>query len=167
MHVARPRDVSRAPNGAGEHLPVLLLIEDDDCDAAAFLRAFSRAGLKNPVRRVFDGRAALDHLRGRALHDARQVIILLDLNLPRMNGHEFLTELRKDVDLRHAAVFVMTTSRDRNDVSRAYDRNVAGYIVKDAGAPDLTEFVRFLGDYAGMVLLPNVLVGTEASDGTS
>ncbi|EIE52455.1 hypothetical protein AL036_17180 [Salipiger aestuarii] len=146
---------------------MLLLIEDDDCDAAAFLRAFSKAGLKNPVRRVFDGRAALDHLRSRALNDARKVIILLDLNLPRMNGHEFLTELRKDSALRHAAVFVMTTSRDHDDVARAYDRNVAGYIVKDTGTPDLTEFVRFLGDYAGMVLLPNVVVGTEASDGTS
>ncbi|MBU2961126.1 response regulator [Citreicella sp. C3M06] len=163
MLAGEPRLALRQGNA---QVPVLLLIEDDDCDAAAFLRAFRKAGLSNPIRRIFDGRAALDHLRERDEREARKVIILLDLNLPRMNGHEFLTELRKDPALRQAAVFVMTTSHDRGDVARAYDHNVAGYILKDGSAPDLTEFVRFIGEYAELVLLPDVLVGMEANGGS-
>ena len=123
----------------------VLLVEDNVIEQEAVRRAFKREHIGNPIITAVDGIEALALLRGgkggvEAL--PRPYLILLDLNMPRMNGLEFLTELRADPDLRDSIVFVLTTSRSDEDRVASYNLNVAGYIVKsDVGAG----FVRLLG----------------------
>ena len=123
----------------------VLLVEDNVIEQEAVRRAFKREHIGNPIITAVDGIEALALLRGgkggvEAL--PRPYLILLDLNMPRMNGLEFLTELRTDPELRDSIVFVLTTSRSDEDRVASYNLNVAGYIVKsDVGAG----FVRLLG----------------------
>jgi len=122
----------------------VLLVEDNLIEQEAVRRAFVREHIANPIIPAVDGIEALSKLRGGPGLERipRPYLILLDLNMPRMNGLEFLTELRADPDLRDSIVFVLTTSRSDEDRVASYNLNVAGYIVKsDVGAG----FVRLLG----------------------
>jgi CheY-like chemotaxis protein len=122
----------------------VLLVEDNLIEQEAVRRAFAREHIGNPIITAVDGIEALARLRGAPGVERipRPFLILLDLNMPRMNGLEFLTELRADPDLRDSIVFVLTTSRSDEDRVASYNLNVAGYIVKsDVGAG----FVRLLG----------------------
>jgi CheY-like chemotaxis protein len=135
----------------------LLAVDDDGVDVLMIRRAVSRAGLQNPIAAVCDGVEALDWLRSRTARSERlaDVVVLLDLNMPRMNGHEFLAELRRDPALNRLVVFVLTTSRDPKDVQRAYQMNVAGYFLKDMSDSDYSGLVGFLQPYLETVLLPS------------
>jgi CheY-like chemotaxis protein len=110
----------------------ILLVEDDDVEVMNVQRALQRMGLKAPLYTAQDGVEALELLRGsrRCELTIFPRIILLDLNLPRMNGIELLRELRTDPELRHLVVVVLTTSDDDRDVADAFALNVAGYVVK-------------------------------------
>jgi CheY-like chemotaxis protein len=110
----------------------LLHIEDDDLCIMGLVRAFKVAKVANPVSFAHDGIDALEMLRGTNGRGRlpRPYVILLDLNMPRMGGVEFLKELRKDEDLKKSIVFVMTTSGAEEDKVKAYDLGVAGYILK-------------------------------------
>ena len=105
-----------------------------------------------------DGLEALDILRGRSPEKriSYPYIILLDLNMPRMNGFEFLPELRDDQALLSAVVFVLTTSDAPSDRERAYRENIAGYMVKAAVGPQFSRLANFLDEYRASVLLPEV-----------
>ena len=95
-------------------------------------RAFKSRKIANPISFAHDGIDALDMLRGTNGRERlpRPYLILLDLNMPRMDGVEFLIELRKDQDLKKSIVFVMTTSGADEDKVKAYNLGVAGYILK-------------------------------------
>jgi CheY-like chemotaxis protein len=110
----------------------LLHVEDDDLCIMGLVRAFKVAKVGNPVSFAHDGIDALEMLRGTNGRGRlpRPYLILLDLNMPRMGGVEFLEELRKDEDLKKSIVFVMTTSGAEEDKVKAYDLGVAGYILK-------------------------------------
>ncbi|GGB14467.1 response regulator [Allosediminivita pacifica] len=139
--------------------PELLLIEDDDGDARALRRALGKADIGAPLVRVKDGVQALDFLRSTEARD-RRFLLLLDVNMPRMNGHEFLAELRSDPRIRRTVVFVLTTSGNQFDVNCAYDRNVAGYIRKDAVGRGFHKLIEALERYSEIVVLPKVVGGT-------
>lgn len=125
-----------------------LLIEDDDVDAEAVVRGFRSCGVGADIVRVTDGVEALAVLR-RGL--PQPFVILLDLNTPRMNGFEFLDELRRDPALRDAEVFVLTTSGAAHDRTAARERNVAGYFVKSEAGRDFRDLVsRLVPDPAGV-----------------
>jgi CheY-like chemotaxis protein len=134
----------------------ILLVEDDDADAKALERAFHKAGSTNQMARAIDGIEALDMLRGTngKTKLSSSVILLADLNMPRMNGIEMVKALRQDQDLRHSVVFILTTSKCDEDKQAAYDLNVTGYITKGKAAQDLQNLVRLLEYYAGLVELP-------------
>jgi CheY-like chemotaxis protein len=136
----------------------ILLVEDDDVAAEAVTRSLSKNGVAWPVVVAEDGLAALDILRGR--DPVRRIsypyIVLLDLNMPRMNGFEFLRELRDDKALSSAVVFVLTTSDAPSDRDRAYRENIAGYMVKAAVGPQFSRLAKFLEEYRTAVLLPEV-----------
>lgn len=134
----------------------VLLIEDDEIDAEAIQRAFQRARIANPIVNVTDGIDALDKLRGTNGVEplARPFIILLDLNMPRMNGIEFLEEIRSDELLRHSIVFVLTTSDDDRDKVAAYDKHVAGYMVKSKAGEDFMQLIGLLDHYWRVVEMP-------------
>lgn len=130
----------------------LLLVEDNEVDVEAVRRGLASHRIANPVVVASDGVEALEMLRGGEVE--RPFFVLLDLNLPRMDGHEFLQRLRADDALHDAVVMVLTTSRDEYDVQAAYEQHVAGYIVKrDVGA-GFVRLVELLDHYWKVVELP-------------
>ena len=134
----------------------VLLVDDDDVDVQAVRRAFRRAKIANPVEVARDGLDALAMLRGENGYKplSKPYIIILDLNMPRMDGLEFLTEIRKDPEHHDAVVFVLTTSKADEDRAASYDKNVAGYIVKSDVGEGFLNVINLLDCYWRIVLLP-------------
>jgi CheY-like chemotaxis protein len=133
-----------------EKLVTVLLVEDDMVDVMNVQRAFKKNNIQNPLAHAKNGLEALNMLRGEEGYEKlnpRPQIILLDLNMPKMNGMEFLKEVRKDPELRSLSVFVMTTSNDDRDRFEAYDLNVAGYIVKPVSFEKFVSAVSILNSY--------------------
>lgn len=133
-----------------------LLIDDDDVDRTAVVRAFKKLRIANDMVMARDGLEALDILRGNNDNPAlpRPYMILLDLNMPRMNGLEFLQELRDDPKLHDSIVFVLTTSKDYEDRCAAYRHNVAGYIVKAQAEEQFVEALKVIDHYWRVVEFP-------------
>jgi CheY-like chemotaxis protein len=134
----------------------LLHVEDDDLSIMGLVRAFKKAKIANPVSFAHDGIDALDMLRGTNGRERfpRPFLILLDLNMPRMDGIEFLKELRRDEELRKSIVFVMTTSDADEDKVKAYNLGVAGYILKSNPANAFLEATALLDTYWRVVEFP-------------
>ncbi len=131
----------------------LLLIEDDDIDAMAIRRALGKASIGNNLVRACDGLEALEMLRNNAVPSP--FIILLDLQMPRLGGLEFLEEIRKDPKLDKSVVFVLTTSKSDEDITASYKKNIAGYFVKDQVGEEFLDIVKMLKGYWKIVLFPN------------
>lgn len=134
----------------------ILLIEDDDVDAEAVERAFKKSRIANPVYRARDGVEALHMLRGTDGADKipRPYLILLDMKMPRMNGLAFLDEIRVSKDLHNSVVFVLTTSDADQDIAAAYDKCVAGYVVKSKVGESFGDLIGMLDYYWRVVQLP-------------
>lgn len=134
----------------------ILLVEDDEVDVMGVRRAFQKMRIANPIRVAHNGIEGLAILRGEGGREPmpRPFLVLLDLNMPRMNGIEFLTELRADPDLKSSIVFVLTTSKDQEDLVAAYDLNVAGYIVKSTISRDFLNLVDMLDHYWKVIEFP-------------
>lgn len=131
----------------------ILLVEDDHVDVMNVQRAFQKSGISNPLWIAGNGVEALDKLRGGEVPLSR-LLILLDLNMPRMNGIEFLRSLRGDPDLRHLPVVVLSTSDDERDRVDAYHLNVAGYIVKPVTFVNFCDAMSTLNKYWSLVEMP-------------
>jgi two-component system response regulator len=133
--------------------PVTILMADDDPDDRQLTReAFEENHLANDLRFVEDGEELLDYLhhRGKYADPAsapRPGIVLLDLNMPRMDGRTALREMKKDPRFRGIRVVIMTTSKAEEDVVRSYDLSAASYITKPVTFERLVEVVRALGKY--------------------
>ncbi|AKJ29141.1 response regulator [Caldimonas brevitalea] len=110
----------------------ILLVDDDTIDVMNVQRAFAKAQLPHPLHLASNGVEALAMLRGGQVPPGRR-LVLLDLNMPCMNGIEFLHELRADPSLRSLPVVVLTTSDDDRDKVSANHLNVAGYLLKPVG----------------------------------
>ena len=134
----------------------LMLVEDDDGDAESIERAFRKAKIVNPIVRAVDGVEALEILKGvnGKAKPSSPHILLVDINLPRMNGIELIQELRADPELRQTIAFVLTTSKRDEDKAAAYDLNVAGYITKATAGEDFSRLVSLINIYWCMVELP-------------
>lgn len=134
----------------------ILLVDDDDGDARAVARAFSKAKIGNQMVRAVDGIDALDVLNGTngKTKPDHPIIMLADLNMPRMNGIQLVQELRSDPHLRHSIVFILTTSTRDEDKAAAYDLNVTGYIAKATAGADLLNLVTLIDSYGSIVELP-------------
>lgn len=130
----------------------LFLVEDDDIDAMGVERALKRRRIVNPLLRARDGVEALEMLRGGRV--PRPHLILLDLNMPRMGGLEFIKTLREDRSLCDSVVFVLTTSKSDEDLSAAYRSHVAGYIVKSEIGDSFSSLIHMLDAYWQIVELP-------------
>lgn len=130
----------------------ILLVDDDSIDVMNVKRAFARNNLTNPIHEAKNGLEALDVLRRGALPPRR--LVLLDLNMPRMNGLEFLRALRADPELRSTSVVVLTTSNEERDKLAAYDLNVAGYLLKPVTFPSFVDLMARLNEYWTRVEMP-------------
>ena len=127
----------------------ILLVEDNDLDIEFFKRGLKRAGISYPLIIARDGEEALQVLNGN-LHESalsHPFVVLLDINMPRMNGHEFLEAVRASEELKSLRVFVFTTSQNKKDVNLAYQQNVSGYIVKPNSSVELVEVLRGLHEF--------------------
>jgi CheY-like chemotaxis protein len=131
----------------------ILLVEDDQVDVMNVKRAFEKNRIANPLFVAGDGVEAMAMLRGGHVPRERR-IVLLDLNMPRMNGIEFLRELRATADLRSTPVVVLTTSNDERDKVEAYNLNVAGYLLKPVTFVNFVEVMATLNKYWTLVELP-------------
>lgn len=134
----------------------VVVVDDDVVDAKALRRSFGRSELDFPLFFEEDGIEALKLLRGAEGKErpSRPFLVLLDINMPRMNGIEFLKELRADPALRDTVVFVLTTSRAEDDKIAAYAHNVAGYIVKSDVGDHFDKLITLLRCYNDLVRLP-------------
>jgi CheY-like chemotaxis protein len=133
--------------------PITILLADDDPDDRRLTQdAFDESRLANDLRFVEDGQELLDYLRrdGR-FRDAgaapRPGLILLDLNMPRMDGREALQAIKADPRFRSIPIVVLTTSKSEEDVLRSYDLGVNSFISKPVSFEGLVEVVRVLGRY--------------------
>ncbi len=135
----------------------ILLVEDDEVDRMAIRRAFRDLKIANPIIEAVDGIEALQRLRGEGDFDPvpAPCLMLLDLNMPRMGGIELLEVLRSDPALRRMVVFVMTTSSAEEDRLHAYDKNVAGYVVKHRIGQDFLDSIAMLQAYWRVVEFPD------------
>lgn len=131
----------------------ILLVEDDELDAMNVQRALRDSDAINPLTIASDGIAALELLRGGTL-SLERLLVVLDLNMPRMNGLELLRELRRDEALRTLPVVVLTTSDEDSDKLRAFDLNVAGYVLKPVTFQAFAECIRTLERYWSLVEFP-------------
>jgi len=138
---------------ATEKMLNILLVEDDELDVMNVHRAFKKNNICNPLWVAGNGLEGLEVLRGGEMPKERR-LVLLDLNMPRMNGIEFLRELRADAELRYVPVVVLTTSDDERDRVEAYNLNVAGYILKPVTLSSFVEAMATLNKYWTLVELP-------------
>jgi CheY-like chemotaxis protein len=129
-----------------------LVVDDDDVDVMALERSVLKRDLPNPLYRARDGQEALDMLRAGVVHG--KYIILLDLNMPRMGGLEFLRIIRADPALTSSVVFVLTTSKSDIDVAAAYREHIAGYIIKQRSDGSFLDIFELLEHYLRIVEVP-------------
>ncbi|MBW4569479.1 MAG: response regulator [Tolypothrix carrinoi HA7290-LM1] len=141
-----------------ENVINILLVEDDEVDVMNVQRAFKKINITNPVYVATNGIEALSMLRSSNGEPpqvpAARRLILLDLNMPKMGGIEFLVELRSDPQLKPTPVVVMTTSNQDQDRVEAYNLNVAGYILKPVTFGNFVELMATLNNYWTLCEMP-------------
>lgn len=130
----------------------LLLVEDDDIDAISIVRGFAKQRIGNEIVRACDGIEALEKLESQQVK--RPLVVLLDLQMPRMNGLEFLQTVRQDEKWKDIVVFVLTTSKDEQDIFESYKLNVAGYFVKDDAGQNFIDIIDLIDGYWKVAHLP-------------
>jgi CheY-like chemotaxis protein len=131
----------------------ILLVEDDEVDIMTVKRAFTKANITNPLYVAHNGLEALEVLRREDLPPKRR-LILLDVNMPKMNGIEFLRELRKDPALQQISVVVLTTSNEERDRIEAFKLNVAGYLLKPVTFQQFAEVMSTINKYWALMEMP-------------
>jgi CheY-like chemotaxis protein len=147
---------SRAPQGASsmtDRRINILLVDDDELDIMSVRRAFEKEKIDYPLFLAGDGLKALEVLRGGTIPRERR-LVLLDINMPRMNGIEFLRELRADPELHATSVVVLTTSNEERDKIEAYDLNVAGYLLKPVRFVAFVDIMATLNRYWTLMEFP-------------
>ena len=150
---------NRAGRFCNERRP-LLLVEDDEVDVLSVQRALARLPARFQVEAARNGEEALAWLRNRG--NVPPFMILLDINMPRMNGHEFLAELRKDPTLRTLPVVVLTTSPHEADRDRLYAAGITAYFVKPTTTEDFSELFRTLAEFWGFNSPPPYPAGASS-----
>ena len=134
-------------------VPITILMADDDEEDCMLVKdAWQESRLANDLRFVADGEELMDYLHHRGTFSSqtdspRPGLILLDLNMPRKDGREALKEIKADVSLRQLPIVVLTTSKAEEDIVRAYDLGVSGFIIKPVTFESLVDAVTTLDKY--------------------
>lgn len=135
------------------HALNILLVDDDEVDVMTVRRAFTKANIANQLYVATNGIEALEMLRSEGIPTSRR-LVLLDLNMPRMNGIEFLREVRADPSLQSLTVVVLTTSNEDRDRVDAYQLNVAGYLLKPVTFAAFADVMATLNKYWTLMEMP-------------
>lgn len=131
----------------------ILLVDDDEVDVMTVKRAFQKANITNRLFVASNGVEALEMLRSGAVPATRR-LVLLDLNMPKMNGLEFLREVRSDPALQSLTVVVLTTSNEDRDRVDAFQLNVAGYLLKPVTFHTFADVMATLNKYWTLMEMP-------------
>ena len=131
---------------------VILLVEDNPDDEKLTVRALEKSRIANAIAIARDGAEALDYLFGTGTYEGRDVkqlpaLVLLDLKLPKLDGHEVLRRIRADDRTKRLPVVILTSSREEQDLTNGYNGGVNSYIRKPVDFTEFTEVVRQLGLY--------------------
>lgn len=132
---------------------VFLLVEDDDVDILSTKRAFKELNIPNPIEVAKNGEEAMARLKDNTA--PKPALILLDLNMPKMNGIEFLKQIKSDDKLKVFPVVILTTSSSHVDIGKSFENYAAGYIVKPMDFTNFKEVIRKLYEYWAACELPN------------
>ena len=134
----------------------ILLVEDDSIDVKAFQRAMKKLKISNPINIARDGVEGWEYLQSCIEGGPEEIpsLVILDINMPRMNGLELLTKVRQNQNLRHLIVFVLTTSNDEKDKFEAFNMNVAGYMLKSDMGNSFIRAVELIDSYWRVVEFP-------------
>ena len=134
----------------------ILLVEDDDGDAKAVVRTFEKARIANPIVRALDGIEAMAILKGTDNRPKLEspYLLLVDLNMPRMDGILLVTAIREDPELHDTIIFMLTTSNRAEDKQAAYSLNVTGYILKEKAGEDFLKLFSLVDTYWRIVEMP-------------
>lgn len=136
----------------------ILLVEDDDGHAKLVEINLKRAGVINPIIRARDGVEALDYLMSRGNYAGQPsphiLLILLDINMPRMDGLETLRQMKSDQELKNLPVIMLTTTDDPREVERCYELGCNIYITKPVEYDQFSEAIRRLGLFLQVIALP-------------
>ncbi len=130
----------------------ILLVEDDRVDVMTVKRALKELKITNPLYVKSNGEEALNYLRNK--DNQQPAIILLDLNMPRMNGIEFLEVVKQDNHLKKIPVIVLTTSKEEQDRVKSFNLSVAGYMLKPVDYTQFVEVIRTIHLYWMLSELP-------------
>jgi len=140
----------------------VLLVEDDSIDAMTVKRAFKDLKVTNQLAVTTNGEEALDYLSDPAKN--RPCVILLDLNMPKMNGTEFLKIAKADETLKKIPVVVLTTSSEERDIVESFKLSVAGYIIKPVDYKKFVEAIRTIDLYWTLSELPEAKMGVRDAE---
>ena len=127
--------------------PTLLLVEDNADDVILAQRAFRKAGVRVKVDVAYDGVEAIEYLLGEGPLRKLPHFVLLDLKLPRLDGHEVLRRVRSNPRTRRLPVIMLTSSIERQDVARGYDEGANGYVHKPVSFDAFAEAARHVAAY--------------------
>jgi CheY-like chemotaxis protein len=131
----------------------ILLVDDDEVDVMTVKRAFSKANITNRLFVASNGVEALELLRSGSIPQQRR-LVLLDLNMPKMNGLEFLRAVRADPELASLTIVVLTTSNEDRDRVDAFQLNVAGYLLKPVTFHTFADVMATLNKYWTLMEMP-------------
>lgn len=133
-------------------LAPIILIDDNQSDIDLTKRAFKQANVPNPIATITDGEEALDFLLAKGKHANRNkfklpAFVLLDLNMPGLNGHEVLKKIRNEEDLNGLVVVMLTSSREEKDISLSYKVGVNSYISKPVDFVEFVDLIKHTSNY--------------------
>jgi DNA-binding response OmpR family regulator len=134
----------------------ILMIEDDHGHAKLIEKNIRRANISNDIVHLDTGQAALDYLFSEEVQLNGPMLILLDLNLPDMQGTDILTEVKKDERLKRAPVVVLTTTDDKTEIQRCYDLGCNVYITKPVDYESFAAAIRQLGLFLSVMQAPEI-----------
>ncbi|MCK4752516.1 MAG: response regulator [Planctomycetes bacterium] len=136
------------------NLKPILLVEDDSVDTMTVKRALKELGVANDLACATNGEEALEYLTNGS--NEKPGVILLDLNMPKMNGFEFLKAIKDNEELRRIPIIVLTTSKEERDVIESFELSVAGYMVKPVDYKKFLETIKAIDMYWTLSKLPAV-----------
>ncbi len=130
----------------------ILLVEDDSVDVMTVKRALKELDVTNPLVSTGDGEEALEYLYHPAA--TKPCVILLDLNMPRMSGMEFMKIAKSDESLKTIPIIVFTTSNTEQDITKSFELGAAGYMVKSVDYSKFIETIKTIDSYWSLSKLP-------------
>ncbi len=136
----------------GDNRPILL-VEDDQVDRMTVKRAVRKLKIGNKLQTADNGEVALEHLENN--RDNLPCIILLDINMPRMNGIEFLKIIKQDDDFKSIPVIILTTSEEEKDRYESFNLSIAGYVVKPVDFDAFIQVMDVIQKYWSLMRFPN------------